>query len=210
MKVMPYPLEDPFSFSFFSRPPKESRSLPLITALPFRAESRLSWVSCQEASNLSSIRRTRRYDGGNCVTRPNQSSNQSPVWHTDPQRFSEINFSGIEIHGKRSDHHNELIQPPLYSCFDLVSSDQARPDTSTWQFANADGDYDSLNPIPHSFDFELSLDSQPPLPELSENLTQSAIDPRRLGLSNNLTLGTSFEDGRLQQPLASSRPLPSP
>ncbi|KAH8784436.1 hypothetical protein BGZ57DRAFT_1002705 [Hyaloscypha finlandica] len=112
-----------------------------------------------------------------------------------------------EIHGNQSDHHNESVQPPPHPCFDPALSDQARSGTSTWQFANADGDSDSLYPTPPPFDFELYLSSRLPSPELSENLTQATIDPRILDLSN--TLGTGLGDGQLQPPRASTRP-PSP
>jgi hypothetical protein len=53
-----------------------------------------------------------------------------------------------------------------------------------------------LNPIPNSFGFDFDFDFEPlpdpelPLPEFSENLTQSTIDPRILGISN--TLGTGL------------------
>jgi hypothetical protein len=67
-----------------------------------------------------------------------------------------------------------------------------------------------LHSLPNSFDFEFNLNlnfesllgSNPLLPESSETITQTTIDPRILGIPN--TLGTGFEDGQLQQLLANN------
>ncbi|KAH8758514.1 hypothetical protein F5882DRAFT_444334 [Hyaloscypha sp. PMI_1271] len=117
-----------------------------------------------------------------------------------------------ESPGKLSRGRQPLFKsqdPPLRrreACVTRLNRSRPRSGTSTWQFANADGDSDSLYPTPPPFDFELYLSSRPPSPELSENLTQATIDPRILDLSN--TLGTGFGDGQLQPPRASTRPPP--
>ena len=141
--------------------------------------------------------------------------NSRACWYCPPY---DIDFSDTEISNKQPDHHNELVYSPLYPNLDPASSGQARSEISTGQVANSDGDPSSSHPIPNSFDPNLEfdfeylpdiepyLDSKPHLPEFSETQTQLTIDPRILGISN--TLDTGFEDGQLQQPLASSHPLP--
>lgn len=161
------------------------------------------------SSSLCTIRRTRRCGGGKPARQASIGQEGSRPYLT---KHDVVDFNGFETSHPQSDPHYDLDHSPLYPGIDPALSDQARSVTSTWQSANSDGDPNSWNPNPRSFesdnfDFDSQftpLDIDPYLPEFAENLTQLTIDPSTLGSSN--TPGTGFEDGQLQQILAGTRP----